>query len=158
MRKLPNCFLRDFTFLPQCLMVLIFHISANIRHFVLILTILLCVWGGLVCELAHTPPPPRLFPQAHILTQSLTVLWWYTESTNIHTWAQSPSPLFSVVTFLKIYSSLKFVSLSFWCAFAPASPSLEPASIFQLEVLWELNSEQWMQSQIYFCGSNSSRM
>lgn len=44
--------------------------------FVFILTILLCVWGGLVCVLR----PPSTFPQAHILTQRLTVLWWYAES------------------------------------------------------------------------------
>lgn len=34
-----------------------------------------------------------LFPQAHILPQSLIVLWWYAESTTIHTWVQSPRPL-----------------------------------------------------------------
>lgn len=49
------------------------------------------------------------FPQAHILTQSVTVLWWYAESTNIPTWAQSPSPLFSVGTFLNLYNPLKFL-------------------------------------------------
>lgn len=105
MRKLPTCFPRHFTFLPQCLMVLFFYMSASIRCFVLILTILLCVSCGLVCELTR----PFFFPQAHILTQSVTVLWWYAESTNIPTWAQSPSPLFSVGTFLNLYNPLKFL-------------------------------------------------
>lgn len=145
MRKLPNCFPRHFTFLPQCLMILFFHISTNIRHFVLILTSLLCVWGGLVCEL------PR--PLFSLSTYSSSVSLF-----SIICRVCYHSHLGSVGTFLNLYSPLKFlVSKSLWYAFAPVSPSLDLASFFPLEVLWELTS-QWMQSRICFPGCNSSRM
>lgn len=155
MRKLPNCFPRHFTFLPQCLMVLFFYIFANIRHFVLILTILLCVWGGLVWELALPLLFPKdiFFPKVSLFSDDKLNLLPFTLGFKVL------APFLSGNISEPLFPSNISVSKSLWWAFALASPSLDPLLIPSSHWLWSReHNSQWMLSQIHFHGSNSSKM